>query len=402
MTTPPTLLRHVRPMGGEAVDVLVRDGDIATVGPDLTPPDADTVVRDGAGELLLPGLVNAHAHIDKTLLGLPWQPNGVPGGRIRDFADHERRVWRELGLSSERQSALALRASIAAGVTHLRSHVDIDVGAGLAHFEGVLANRERFRDAVTLQLVAFPQSGMLVRPGTLDLLEAALALGADCLGGLDPSTVDRDPVGHLDALFALAERFGVELDIHLHEPGALGAFSVELILERVAALSLQGRVTISHAFCLGGVDDATLERLIEGLVACDVAIMSLGSGRGVFPPLARLHEAGVRLCTGSDGVRDSWGPYNGVDMLERTMLLGYRSGFRRDDQIGVLLEIATEGGARVMGAERYGLAPGCRADLVLLPGDTPAHAVVERPPRTLVLKGGRVVAERGALAPDVP
>jgi cytosine/adenosine deaminase-related metal-dependent hydrolase len=200
----------------------------------------------------------------------------------------------------------------------------------------------------------------------------------------------------------MAGRFDVDLDIHLHEPGELGAFSVELILERTAALAMQGRVTISHAFCLGGVDDATLERLIEGLLACDVAIMSLGSGRSVFPPLARLHRAGVRLCTGSDGVRDSWGPYNGVDMLERAMLLGYRSGFRNDEQIEMLVEVATSGGAQVMGAERYGVMPGCRADLVLLPGDTLAHAVIERPTRSLVLNGGRIVAEGGALASDVP
>jgi cytosine/adenosine deaminase-related metal-dependent hydrolase len=102
-----------------------------------------------------------------------------------------------------------------------------------------------------MQLVAFPQSGMLVRPGTVELLEEALKMGADCIGGPDPSVVDRDPVRHLDAIFGLADRYGVEVDIHLHEPGALGAFAVELIVERTRALSLQGRVTISHVFCLG-------------------------------------------------------------------------------------------------------------------------------------------------------
>jgi cytosine/adenosine deaminase-related metal-dependent hydrolase len=246
-----------------------------------------------------------------------------------------------------------------------------------------------------MQIVAFPQSGMLVRPGTVELLEAAIRMGADCIGGLDPSAVDRDPVRHLDVVFGIADRHGVEVDIHLHEPGMLGAFAVELIAERTRALGLQGRVTISHVFCLGMIDDAYLARLIHLLLENQIRIMSLGSGPAPFPPLWRLHEAGVALCTGTDGVRDTWSPYGNVDMLERVRLLGYRSGFRRDDEIGMLLEVATHGGARVMGDRDYGLAVGCRADFVVVPAETPAQAVIERPPRTFVVKGGSVVAADG-------
>jgi cytosine deaminase len=123
--------------------------------------------------------------------------------------------------------------------------------------------------------------------------------------------------------------------------------------------------------------------------------MSLASGRSEFPPLKRLYEAGVTLCTGSDGVRDTWAPYNSVDMLERVKLLGYRCGFRRDEEIEMLLDIATYGGAQVMGAAGYGLEPGQQADLVIMPGDTPAQAVIDRPPRSYVIKRGRVVAAAG-------
>jgi cytosine/adenosine deaminase-related metal-dependent hydrolase len=182
---------------------------------------------------------------------------------------------------------------------------DIDTDAGLTHFEGVLATHEEFKDVMTMQLVVFPQSGMLIRPGTVELLEQAVKMGAECIGGLDPSTVDRDPVRHLDVIFGIAERHGVEVDIHLHEPDMLGAFAVELITERTRALSMQGRVTISHVFCLGMIDDAYLSKLIELLLENCIIIMSLGSGTSPFPPLKRLHEAGVPLCTGTDGVRDT-------------------------------------------------------------------------------------------------
>ncbi|MEZ4728875.1 MAG: amidohydrolase family protein [Caldilineaceae bacterium] len=389
------LVRNVRPGGGTPIDLLLADGYIAQMAPTIT-PDATTTVLEGHNQLLLPGLVNAHAHIDKNLLGHPWHKNQTPEPRrIRDYVDNERRLRRELGLSARTQSAREVRSAIAAGVTHIRTHVDVDTDAGLAHIEGVLATREECKEAMTLQLVAFPQSGMLVRPGTVALLEEAVKLGADCIGGLDPSTVDRDPVRHLDIVFGIAERYGVEVDIHLHEPGTLGAFAVELIAERTRALGLQGRVTISHVFCLGMIDDAYLNRLIDLLLENRINIMSLGSGVSDFPPLQKLHAAGVTLCTGSDGVRDTWGPYNSFDMLDRVKFLGYRCGFRKDEEVEFLLSIATHGGAKVMGAADYGLAVGCRADLVVVPGDTPTEAVMQLPPRTYVFKAGQLVATEG-------
>ncbi len=387
------LLRKVRPMGKETVDVLVQDGRIVAMEANLEANDAK--VLQGHNQLLLPGLVNAHAHLDKNLLGLPWLPNAVPGPRIRDFVDHERKVRREMNLSARTQSAHQLRLGLVTGTTHVRTHVDVDTEAGLKHLEGVLQTKADFKDLVTLQTVAFPQSGMLIRPGTAELLEEAIKLGADAVGGLDPSTIDRDPVRHLDIIFGIAGRHGGELDIHLHEEGLLGAFAVELIAERTAALGLQGRVTLSHVFCLGSVDDAYLGKLIDLLLENRITVMSLGSGVTPFPPLKRLHQAGVSLCTGTDGIRDTWGPYNGVDLLERIKILGFRSGLRTDPDIEMLLGIATYGGAKLMGDGDYGLEVGKRADLVVVPGDVPTEAIVEQPPRTYVIKNGQLVAENG-------
>lgn len=393
------LLKNVRPMGGAPVDLLVRDGLIETVTSGITATGDETTILDGQSQLLLPGLVNAHAHIDKNLLGLGWHTNRVPGTTIRDFVDNERRIRIEENLDTRTQSAREIRAAIAAGITHIRTHVDIDTDAGLDHFEGVLGSREEFREEVTMQTVAFPQSGMLVRPGTVELLEEALKMGADAIGGLDPSTVDRDPVKHLDTIFELAVRYGVELDIHVHEPGMLGAFAVELIAERTRVLGLQGRVTISHVFCLGMIAEPYLEKLIGLLQENRITIMSLGSGQSPFPPLKRLHEAGIRLCTGTDGVRDTWGPIGGVDVLEKMNFVAYRSGFRKDEDLEMLLGIATYGGAAVMGDDAYGLQEGNRADFIVLPAETPAEAVVERPQRTFVVKGGRLVAAGGSYLP---
>lgn len=390
------LLKNVRPMGKDTIDVLVDAGKIRQMQPNITAPAA-TPILDGHNHLLLPGLVNAHAHIDKNLFGLSWMPNQVPEPRrIVDYVNNERHIRKELNLSTEVQAAHEIRKSIACGTTHIRTHVDIDTEAGLKHFEGVLAAKDTFKDEVTLQTVAFPQSGMLIRRGTVELLEEAVKMGADCIGGLDPSTVDRDPVKHLDTVFDIANRYGVEVDIHLHEPGMLGAFAVELIAERTAALGLQGKVTISHVFCLGMVDDVYLDKLIQLLLDNQITIMSLASGQSNFPPLKKLAEAGVALCTGTDGVRDTWGIYNSVDMLDRVRLLGYRSGLRKDDDVAWLLDIALYGGATVMKDVDYGFAVGKQADFVVVAGDTVTEAVITQAARTYVVKSGKVVASNGA------
>ncbi|MEM7118696.1 MAG: amidohydrolase family protein [Chloroflexota bacterium] len=389
------LIKQVRPFGSTAVDILVKNGRIAKMEAGIEFSEAATAVINGHNQLALPGLVNAHAHIDKNMLGWPWHKNQVPGRRIRDYVDNERQVRHDLGLSAQVQSEREVRESLVLGTTHIRTHVDIDTEAGLAHFEGVLATRSKYREAMTMQTVAFPQSGMLIRLGTVELLEEAIKMGADAIGGLDPSTVDRDPVKHLDIVFDIAVRHGVEVDVHLHEPGTLGAFAVELIAERTKTLGLQGKVTISHVFCLGQIEPSYLNQLIDLILENEITIMSLGSGNRPFPPLKQLYDAGVKLCTGTDGVRDTWGPFNQIDLLERIKLLGYRLNFRKDEQVEMLLDIATHGGAKLMGDRDYGLAVGKTADFVILPGDTPTEAIVTRPPRMLVVKKGKVVAENG-------
>jgi cytosine deaminase len=389
-----TVVRNVRPMRKDACDIHIVDGQIIEIGANISAPDGATVIN-GENCLLFPGFVDAHAHMDKTLIGLPWHRHDV-GPSLLDKITHERDLRREKGIDSYAQSSKLARIAIAAGTTHIRTFVDIDTDWKLAGFEGVLRTREDFKDSLDIQIVAFPQSGMLVRPGTVELMEEALRNGAEVVGGLDPSTIDRDPVKHLDVIFDLAAKHDADVDVHLHEPGDLGAFSVELIAERTKALGYQGRVVISHAICLGGVDDAYLSRLIEMLLENDIAIMSHGpSGLRPVPSVKRLRDAGVRMCSGNDGIRDAWGPLNMPDMLLRAFLIAYRNNFRRDDEIEMTLDIVTYGGADVMGDESYGLSPGCAADFVLVSGENHVEAVIDRPVRSLVVKKGRVVARDG-------
>ncbi|MBM6581055.1 amidohydrolase family protein [Microvirga sp. BT689] len=392
------VIRNVRPMGGEATSVSIRDGRIAGYG---STPDNAAQALDGAGAILIPGLVEAHTHMDKTLLGMGWYHNEV-GPALIDKIENERKQRRILGIDPARQSARQAVLAASLGVTHIRTHVDVDTEVGTTGIEGVLETRERYRDIVDIELVAFPQSGMLIRPGTVELMEKALQLGAQVVGGLDPAAIDRDPKNHLDVVFGLADRYGVPIDIHLHEPAELGAFSMELIIERTRALGLQGRVTISHAFCLGMADHDYVAALIDALANARIHILTTAPASRPAPAVKRLVEAGIVVAAGSDGVRDTWGPYNNPDMLERAVLVGLRNNLRRDDEVALALDTCTYGGARMMGLNDYGLEPGCKADIVLLDGETLAEAIVSRRPRKMVVKGGKVICRDGATSITAP
>ncbi len=352
------LIRNARPMGGEPVDLVVRNGRFSASGGDRPAQEIDA-----SGHIALPGLVEAHTHLDKTLIGMSWFENRVgPTRSDRILAD--RKAKRELGIDARRQSARQIMQTLSYGVLSIRSHVDVDTEHGLWGVEGVMATRDGYRDIVDIELVAFPQSGLLRRPGTLELMDQAMKAGCEIVGGLDPCGIDRDPKGHLDAVFGLCQKYGKPLDIHLHEPGEMGAFSTELIIERTRALGMHGKVTISHAFCLGSPDMALVDPLIGELAALDIAIMTTAPSRSAAPPVRKLVDAGVRVCSGSDGIRDTWGPYGNADMIERAMFVGLRNNFRRDDELKIALDVCTQGGAQVMEIADYGLAEGKAADPV--------------------------------------
>jgi cytosine/adenosine deaminase-related metal-dependent hydrolase len=387
------LLRNVRPMAGPVTDVLIVDGRIAAMGAGLSAP-AGFPVEEGGGCLMLPGLVEAHTHLDKSLLGLPWYVNEV-GPKLLDKIDNERLNKRRLNMDPYVQSFRQTVQSSQYGSTHIRSHVDVDTDHGMWGVEGIMRMREDCRDIIDVEIVAFPQSGLLRRPGTLELMHEAMKLGSEVVGGLDPCAIDRDPKGHLDAVFGLCQTYGKALDIHLHEPGEMGAFSFDLIIERTRALGMKGKVTVSHAFCLGSPDRDLVDPLIEQIAELDIAIMTTGPAARPAPTIKRLLAAGIRVCSGSDGIRDTWGPYGNGDMLERAMFVGLRNNCRSDAEMRLAFDVVTTQGAKVMELEGYGLAVGSRADLLLVPGESIADAVVTRSAQRRVIKRGRIVARDG-------
>ena len=151
----------------------------------------DAAVIDLQGDLVLPGLVDGHIHLDKTLFGLPWMPHSAKPNRMSRI-ENDKHVLPNLALPARERAAFLLDECIRHGTSHVRTHVDIHRETGLKPLEEILAVRERYHGRITIQIVAFPQGGVMRARGVADLLDAAIRAGADLVGGIDPSEVDRD------------------------------------------------------------------------------------------------------------------------------------------------------------------------------------------------------------------
>ncbi|OOP63343.1 N-isopropylammelide isopropylaminohydrolase [Arthrobacter sp. SRS-W-1-2016] len=402
-----TLIRAVRPWGQALSDVLVTDGKITGVEPHDPARTAagDVTVVEGRGRLLVPSFSDVHVHLDSTRIGLPFREHtGGPG--VWTMMMNDRQNWRNAEVPLQERVNDTLGRMIARGTTRVRSYAQIDVDCRLERFDAVMAAKEQFKGQADVDIIAFPQAGLLLEEGTVPLMDQALKAGANVMGGIDPCSLDRDPARHLDIVFGLAEKYQVPIDIHLHEPGELGVFSTDLVLERTRALGMQGKVTMSHAYQLGSISEATTRRLIDEFAELDISMASVAPGSaGVAGqlPIPMLAEAGVRMGLGEDGQRDYWSPYGNTDMLDRTWQLAFTHGFRKDELIEHCLAIATVGGASILDpsatrlkgtAHRPGVEVGDPAELLLLDGETVASAVMDRGTDRTVIHRGKVVADQ--------
>jgi cytosine deaminase len=392
ITATPTSLRNVRIWNGastDAVDLHLADGRISAVTPATPESPTDAGEIDGRGLLALPGLVNTHAHVDKSWWGHPWESYGGDGGtegRIR----HERARRDALGIPSVEITSRVLAELVRHGTTGIRTHVDVDLGIGLRGIEAVREAASAYGEALRVEVVAFPQDGVLRRPGVLDLLAEAARSGVEHLGGLDPASIDRDPAGQLDAIFALAADHGTGIDIHLHDPAELGVFQVELIIARTESLGLQGRVNVAHGFAVAQVGDTRRRDLLQAMAALDISMTSVAPLRLPQLPLHEMDAAGVRFGFGTDGIRDLWSPYGTGDLLGIAWQYARSSGIVRDEDLARVVDIAT-GGSLTVGATTTRLRVGERADIVLVEAENPMDALVRTPRRELVIGSGRVL-----------
>jgi cytosine deaminase len=394
------LLRECRLPDGEAlVHVAVADGRIAGIGREA--PAASEVVEVD-GRLVTPGLVEAHIHLDKALLSDRVQASaGTLEEAIRLTGEAKRRFTVE---DIRARARRVLDLAIAAGTTAMRTHVEVDPILELAALDAILPLKAEYAPALELQICAFAQEGILKAPGTEGLLRRALMRGADLVGGCPYN--DTDAEKHIAIVFALAQAFDVDADFHVDffdEPEHL---HVREIIEQTLRAGWQGRVTVGHLTELAALPVPEQDAIIADLAEARIGVIALPATdlylmgrrdevniRRGLAPLRRLLAGGVPVALGSNNIRNPFTPVGTADLADLTFLAAVAGHMGTAREMRMLLDTVTVHPARLLRLAGYGLAPGCRADLVVWDCAGPEDAVATLPARTLVVKDGRITIE---------
>ncbi|WP_406690474.1 amidohydrolase [Saccharopolyspora sp. ID03-671] len=385
------VVRNVRPSDADSpTDLAVVDGRF-TDGP--VPADAEVV--DADGRIALPALVNAHIHPDKTTWGGPWVSRR-PAEGIADHCEQDAELFRSQPRAVAERSLGLMTHAVARGTRAMRAHADVAPAYDLACLDGVAQARDRLRHALDVEIVAFPQHGVLRAPGTRELLEEAARTGAiDMVGGIDPVGFDHALDEQLDLVFDLADRHAVGVDLHLHDRGEAGTTTLRAVIDRTRALALRGKVTVSHVFGLPGLPDREFDEIASAMGDLDISLTTVAPSKTRVLPVARLREHGVRVGLGTDGVRDAWSPFGDADMLHRVHQLGWITGARTDEELADCYRVAADDSADVMNLPRVDFTPGSPADFLLVRGECLPQIVVDTPRPDVVVHAGRVVARDG-------
>ena len=374
-------------------DVLIENGIFVEIAPSIEVNDA--VVVDANMQLLIPSFKEMHTHIDKTYFSGEWKaPTIATEGIFSRFKEEALLLPKQLDVAEDRAHAM-VQHYIKNGHTHIRTHVNVDPQIETKHIDIVKRVLDSYQDQITYEIVAFPQHGLL-RNGLsfLTIMEKALQMGATHIGGVDPALVDRNSSEVIKTTFQLAEKYGVGIDIHLHEQNTLGEFDIQLILNEMEQRSFKKDVTISHAFALADLPEKSLNPLITRMAANQVGLTTtipIGAGP-ITIPVKYLYDKGVKVAFGHDSLVDHWSPFGSGDTIQKLNQFIERFGYIDEWHIGQSLKYATGGitPLNLTGEQQWPKA-GDTANALLVDAVSSAHLIARRCPISTVLSKGKVI-----------
>jgi cytosine/creatinine deaminase len=398
------VIRRARlPDGRADIDLLLQAGRIAAIGPGLVVPEGCEEIN-ADGFLVSPPFVDAHFHMDATL------SHGIPRVNESGTLLEGIRLWGELKpqLTEEAIAERALRYcdwAVARGLLAIRSHVDVCDDRLLA-VRALLAVKKQISPYIDLQLVAFPQDGLLRSPNAMANLKRALDLGVDVVGGIPHhERTMAEGAESVRLLCEIAAERGLPVDMHCDETDDPNSRHIETLAFHTQRLGLQGRVTGSHLTSMHSMDNNYASKLIALMaesgvhaIANPLINITLQGRYDTYPKrrgmtrVPELMSAGVTVAFGHDCVMDPWYPMGSGDMLEVAQMGLHVAQMTSQAGMRACFDAVTTHPARILGLSDLGLQVGARADLVLLQAHSPEEAIRLQAHRLLVLRAGRVIA----------
>jgi len=398
------VIRRARVRDQQAlVDIAVEKETITAVGPGLAGKAAREI--DAAGRLVAPGFVNLHLHADKSLLGEVMRPNvsGTLPEAIEITNDFKRTYDpREVAERAGR----VIEAGIKNGTTFFRLFSDVGTIGGLRAARGLLLARDKYTDLCRIQVVAFPQEGIARDPGAAELLDEALKEGCEVVGGLPwYEYTDEEARQHIDICFGLARKHDRDIHMLVDDTDDANSRSLEYLALKTMREGFHGRVTASHCGAMAGYNDVYAAKVIDMVANAGVAISVnahinlVCSARLDREPrrrgIARVKELlarGVNVISSQDDVNDPYYPFGKPDQLEVATMIAHTAQLTLPHELEQVFDMVTANAARAARLSDYGIASGCRADLVVVDAPSVHEALRLQPPRLHVIEGGREVA----------
>lgn len=385
--------------GSPRVDVAIKNGKIADIAPSISAPAKQEV--QGNGNVLLPGFVESHLHLEKAfIMNRKANRSGTLKEAIAVTAALKPTFTREDILE---RSTQVLRALVQAGSTHVRAHAEFDPSQGFTGFDVVLELRDKFKDIIDIQVVAFPQEGILKLDGMKEMMVEAMKKGADVVGGIPYNDLPANE--HIDYVFKLAKEFDKDLDFHQDFADNADNMTIEYLARKTIQEGYQGRVSVGHLTSLAAVDPTKRDEIIGLIRSAGISVMCLPATdlhmgarndthnvRRAVTPLRALRDGGVNVCLATNNIRNAFTPYGSGDLLDIAQLALPACHLGGADDQSTVISMLTTNPARALGLKSYGLEVGKDADLVLLDTQTVADVILDRPTRLMVLKRGNVVA----------
>lgn len=365
-------------------------------------PAACSVI-EARGRVVTPGLVEAHIHLDKAFLSERITAAAASASEAIRLVGAAKRAFTADDIRERAHRVLDL--AVAAGTTAMRAHVEVDPLVELRGLEAMLALKAEYAPALDLQLCAFAQEGILQAPGTEALLRRALQAGADLVGGCPYN--DTDAAKHIEIVFQLAKAFDVDADFHIDffdEPEHL---HIRDVADETRRAGWQGRVAVGHLTELAALAPAPRQALVADIADAGIGVIALPATdlylmgrrdaenpRRGLTPIRELLAAGVPVALATNNVRNPFTTVGTADLAHMAFLAAVAAHMGTPADLRELVATITTHPARILGLPDYGLAPGCRADLVLWDCERLEDIVAALPSRALVIKNGRVSIER--------